>query len=454
MRCLYTYKAISVAVLCLCVVQAGWAETTGDLRVATFRCDVTPPLGEPMICCDALKTVESPLLAKGIVLEANGQRYILCAVDWCELCNEAYDSMRGKIAEAAGTKASHVALQTVHQHTAPVVDTSAQKLLAEIGMAKGVHLDPKAFDAIEQRLAAAVKQSIERLEPFDRVGTSQAKVDRVASSRRCWDTSGKINVRYSSCTDPTVIALPEGKIDPYLKTITLARGDKPLVRLHYYATHPQSKYGDNRASSDVAGDAREALEQKEGVFQIYFTGCGGDVAMGKYNDGSKKARKELAARLLVGMEASVAATKLGPVGTLHWRTYPLTLQPREDADFSEAACRANMKGNNLSARLYGSAVRIAFRQRWQQPIELTSLQLGDVHILHLPGEPMIEFQFFAQGLKPHYFVAVAGYGDCGMGYLCPAKAYAEGGYEPTDSNVKPESEALLKQAILSLLGVQ
>ena len=64
------------------------------------------------------------------------------------------------------------------------------------------------------------------------------------------------------------------------------------------------------------------LEKKEGVFQIYFTGCSGDVAMGKYNDRSLKARKELTDRLYAGMEASVAATKLTPAGSidLHGRT--------------------------------------------------------------------------------------------------------------------------------------
>jgi len=66
---------------------------------------------------------------------------------------------------------------------------------------------------------------------------------------------------------------------------------------------------------------------------------------------------------------------------------------------------------------------------------------------------MVCFQLYAQGLKPESFVAVAGYGDGGPGYLCPEKAFAEGGYEPTASNVKPESETLLTKAIAALLGI-
>jgi hypothetical protein len=36
----------------------------------------------------------------------------------------------------------------------------------------------------------------------------------------------------------------------------------------------------------------------------------------------------------------------------------------------------------------------------------------------------------------------------------PAEAYPEGGYEPTDANIQPESEAIVKKAIEVLLGVE
>ncbi|MEN6405930.1 MAG: hypothetical protein ABFC77_05605 [Thermoguttaceae bacterium] len=438
----------------VCVASVACAKTTPELRVATFCCDITPPLGQPMISCDAIRTVEQPLLAKGIVLEVGADRYVLCALDWCLVGNGSYETMRSRIAAAVGVEVAHVAMQSVHQHTAPLVDMDAQKLLLEIG-APELQMDPKVFDAIGQRLADAAKQSLSRLEPFDRVGTGQAKVDRVASSRRALDADGKIHVRYSSCKDPSIRALPEGTIDPYLKTITFARGQKPLVRLHYYATHPQTSCGDGRASSDVVGDAREKLQRKEGVFQIYFTGCSGDVTMGKYNDRSRRDRDALASRLLVGMEASVAATRLEPVGPIRWRTCPLLMPARNDPGFTLADYLTCMKDQGVVPvrRVYHGAGRVAFLRRIERPIELTSLEIGNVHIVNLPGEPMICFQQFAQSLKPSDFVAVAGYGDCGPGYICPAKAYHEGGYEPTSASVTPESELLLKKAIATLLGV-
>jgi hypothetical protein len=99
-------------------------------------------------------------------------------------------------------------------------------------------------------------------------------------------------------------------------------------------------------------------------------------------------------------------------------------------------------------------MRIAFAQRIEQPTEVSCLGIGPVRTVHLPGEAMVEFQLFAQRVAPEHFVAVAAYGDCGPGYVCTARAFDEGGYEPTDSLVAPRSESILKGAIRQLLGAE
>jgi hypothetical protein len=310
------------------------ADDAPGFRVATFRCDATPPLGSPTYGGKPLETIETPLLAKGIVLEAAEQRYVLCAVDWCGLCGQAHDLFRRGIAQGADTDISRVAVHTVHQHTAPYISVGDITIRDRHGNPpQGV--DPQVVRDVAARLEQAVSASLETLQPFDTVGHGQAKVDRVASARRIWK-DGKILTRWSSCTDPALRAEPEGNIDPMLKTITLAAGKKPLVRIHYYTTHPQSFYGDPRVCYDVPGFARERLEEQEGVFQIYFTGCAGDVVMGKYNDRTPQARSELTDRLFAGMQASIQATAFAPVNRLAWRSIPLSLPPKQDADTAAA----------------------------------------------------------------------------------------------------------------------
>ena len=441
----------AIVVLPLAALPAS-AEQTAGLRLATFSCDTTPPLnGHPLIWVTPVAEVETPLLAKGVVLDDGDGRYVLCAIDWCGLCNSSYELFRSKIAAAAETDAARVAVHSIHQHTAPYTDGDAQRLLDE-NENPPRYVDFEFLDEVTDRLAASVRESLAKFEPFDHVGTGEAKVDRVASSRRLPIEGGKVRSRMSSSKDPELIAMPEGTIDPMLKTITFARGDKPLVRLHYYATHPQSFYGDPRASSDVPGFARERLQKKETVFQIYFTGCAGDVAMGKYNDATRRARDELTDRLYAGMEASVASTRLVPADRLQWRTLPLALPARTDPGYTLEENRATMadpQGNVV--RRVRAATRVAYALRSERPIDLSVLAIGDVEILHLPGECMVEFQLFAQRVKPDAFVAVAAYGDVGPGYICTERSFSEGGYEPTASHVAPHSEALLKEAIRKLL---
>ena len=160
------------------------AEANSSLRLATFECDVTPEIdGHPLIWVVRVKQVEDPLLAKGIVLDDGRDRFVLCAVDWCGLCNSSYDLFREKIARAAKTDVPHVAVHCVHQHTAPYTDGDAQRLLDQCENPPK-YVDFDFLDKITDRLGAAVSDALQRLEPFDHVGTGQAKVERVASSRR------------------------------------------------------------------------------------------------------------------------------------------------------------------------------------------------------------------------------------------------------------------------------
>lgn len=426
------------------------AEPAAELRVGTFQCDVTPPIGH-WLYGHPLGTVEHPLLAKGVVLEQDDKRYVLCAIDWCVLSGGAHDLLRRKMASGAGASEANTAIQCVHVHTAPILDTGAKRLLADVKNPPEYY-DPAFLDKVAGDLEKAARHAVANLAPCDRIGTAEAKVERVASNRRIL-VDGKIRWRGSSGgRNPALAKLPEGTIDPFVKTITFARGERPIVRLHYYATHPQSFYRDARASYDFVGMAREKLQQEEGVFQIYFTGCAGDVAAGKYNNGTPEARQGLYERLLAGMKASAAGSEYKPVGPITWRTVDVQLPPKNVPGYNPETFRETLLDpEQKPSRRIWAARRLAFFDR-REPITISSLEMGDVCIVHLPGEPMLEFQFFAQRQRPGAFVAVAGYGDGSTSYICTARSFEEGAYEPGAAAVGPGAEKILKAGIRKLLG--
>ena len=440
----------------LCVLAAGVSVAAGaaSFRVAAFRCDVTPPVGEPLVWTTPLTEVLDPLLAKGVVLEEGTNRFVLCVLDWCLLGNDSELRFRQAIGAAVATPPERISIHCIHQHAAPWADEGAHPFL-DAAPQPPAHLSARFLAETRRRLAQAAAEAVGRLEPFDAIGTSQARVDRVASTRRLHSETGKVVIRFSNAAkDPRMAQAPEGEIDPFLRTVTLAYDHRPLARLHFYATHPQTFSGDGRASYDFVGRARETLEREEKVPQIYFTGCAGDVTAGKYNDGSARAMAELAERLAAAMRAANAATRFQSVANLAWRVERMTFPVRDTNDVAAVQSRAWV-GDPLQpvgSRVYRGAMRLAFIERLARPVEASSLRLGPVRILSLPGEPMLAFQFFAQRAAPVEFVAVAGYGDCGTAYICTDEALAEGGYEADATNVGRGSELILKTAIRALLS--
>ena len=87
------------------------------------------------------------------------------------------------------------------------------------------------------------------------------------------------------------------------------------------------------------------------------------------------------------------------------------------------------------------------------PFGLGLLSLGDIRVLHMPGELFVEYQLAAKKMRPDLRVAMAAYGEYGSAYIGTERAYSEGGYEtePRSSNVAPQVERVLMEGMRTLL---
>jgi hypothetical protein len=157
------------------------------------------------------------------------------------------------------------------------------------------------------------------------------------------------------------------------------------------------------------------------------------------------------------MVAAWKATKRQPIRGWDWRIEQVQLPPRTEKSFSAEESRRLLENpKEPKARRGNAAFQLAWLKRRDQPIEISCLDFGHVAVVHLPGEPFIEYQLYAQEQRPNSpaqdaFVCVAGYGDGGPGYIPTARAYAEGGYETTVALAGPDSEAILRNALAKLL---
>ena len=445
-------QAYFVAFLLVSIVRV----RADELQIAYFQADASPPLGSPLFY-EKTTEVEQPLSARGVVLLGQGQPIVLCAVDWIGIGNSGNTEWRKVLAAAAGTTTDRVAVHTLHQHDAPGCDFAAELVLAEYGLA-GQQYDVHYARQTLANVAAAVRKAKTDLQPVTHVGMGTGEVQKIASNRRVIGQDGKVQYwRGSTTRDAVARAQPEGLIDPLVRSVSFFNEGQPVVVLCYYATHPMSYYRTGKANPDFVGIARDTREKALNVPHVYFTGAGGNIAAGKYNDGSHENRQIFADRLAEGMARAWNTTKKFPVSAddLSWHTEEVVLPVATNLIEQDVLATLEDENAQLNKR-FEAARHLVWMRRChaQDPVVLSCLHLGDVRILHLCGELFVEYQLAAQKMRADKFVAMAAYGDYGPGYIGLEASYPQGGYEVNQgvSRVAPEVEGVLMPAIGRLLA--
>lgn len=390
------------------------------LQVAVFDIDVTPPVGYKMPYGTVMNTWDMGLRAKGIVIRGSEEPIILVAIDWIGINGQCYEEFKRSLASAAGTMPERVAIHALHQHDAPRGDLNDEFVLAVI-----------------HRLEMAVANSLKSTIPITHIGLGEAQVYQVASSRRPLGADGKVKApRYTACPDSFLRAEPEGLIDPMVSVVSFWNKNNPVAVLSYYATHPQSYYRTGIPNPDFPGIARFYRQLAvPGALHIHFTGAGGNIGAGKYNDGSHVNRGILAERLADGMKRAWENSKRLPImaSDIKWATEPVLL-PLDSVKTSQSASWQRFKAG--------------------RKIDLQCLSLNHARILFMPGELFVEYQLAAKKMRPDLFVAMAAYGDIDLGYIPTASAFPKGGYEVSVAKVTTEAETILLDAMEKLLNTK
>lgn len=446
---------------CLCTffLLSLTAFAEGELKLATFDVDATPPLGSDMAYDPVKRLDELTLRCRGVVLLGAGQPIVLCAVDWIGIANEGHDAFRAALAEAAGSVPERVAVHALHQHDAPGCDFTAEKIITEMKLPGYGRFQGDFHRVVIKRAADAIRAAVANAQPVTHYSSGKAEAKEVASNRRVEVLAGgRIGrMRGSASKVPELRALPEGLIDPVVSVLGFWNGDKPVAVLTYYACHPQSYYRLGIPSPDFPGIARFMRGQDVNVaLHVHFNGAGGNVAAGKYNDGAQPNRVILATRLAEGMRKAYADSEGHKMpltaADVGWNSVPVSLPLAPYVN--ETVLLEKIK--TAPPRGYISLVdQLAFL-RWNQAghkIDVACLRVGNARVLHLPGELFVEYQLAAKAMRPDLHVMMAAYGQYGPGYIGTDKAYPEGGYETgvNSSNVAPGVEAVLMGAMKALL---
>ena len=468
----------------LCLLGAALAQPAlaqGGLRIATFESDATPPIGYEM-GYSTVKSIATPLQAKGVVITGAGQPIVMLSVDWGGVDGRARDEWHALLAKAAGTTPDRVTVHHLHQHDAPGAGFHIYDERARLGVPERIPAglpDKRQWArGVMENSAAALAKALKSAKPVTHLGLGKANAERIASNRRIMGSNGRVAMHrqstYTSVYPAEVAAMlkvdadadghklsifhpkeaqdaPEGLIDPAVRVISFWNGNRAVAALTYYASHPQVSFGKGIPTTDFPGLAREQRQKETGVFQVYFTGAGGNITLGKYNDGSDRARAEFADRLRDAMSRAWTATTRSPLtpADVEWRTTDISLPAKYGAFKDEArAVAADTKRPN--AERIAAISKYTRAQALEEGTTLAVLRLGNAYSVHIPGESFVEYQLGAQAIRPNDFVAMAAYAE-GLGYIGHERAYGEGGYEITVSQTTLTAEKVMMDGLRKLL---
>jgi neutral ceramidase len=245
--------------------------------------------------------------------------------------------------------------------------------------------------------------------------------------------------------------------------------------------------GNLLVSRDYPGFAVDVVERATGGWAAFANGACGDVNAGHSADrtalglpvpgrtferaaelGNRLAEEALratpAARPLAGV--TISAGRRGVNVPLRPTPSPETVRQhvegsRRDLEVlqSERAAAATDEAIT-AARLelfYAELARKWVEQRGSATTETVGIQafaVGDIAFIALPGEFFAESGMRLRSRSPFPCTIPVGYANGGIGYVPPASAFEEGGYETRLSpwsRMAPEAEGLMVDAAVELL---
>ncbi len=439
------------------------------MRVGCARTLITPPPGASLAGFGARQEraqgVHDDLYARALVLEDSGQRIALAVCDLCDLDAGFVEEARRRIQERAGIRAASAMLAATHTHAAPA--TFALYSLPP---------DPGWLDDLADRVADAVASAARDLAPAT-LALGLGREDSVARNRR----------------------RPDGSVDPTVTVLRAERTGAPPAFLLHYACHPTVLGPDNlMVSRDYVGFTVDAVERATGGWTMFANGASGDINVGHSADRSAlglpipgrtfERAEELGLRL--AREAHRAHAQARPMeagllaaGRRHVRRHvavPLRPGPSlEEARAEVKTCRRHLEvleaggadeeaataarlellyaglGLEWAEQRAGAAgVGAAGAGAEGETAEVQAFVMGDVALVGLPGEFFVESGLRLRDRSPFKHTVVIGHANGGIGYVPPASAFAEGGYETRLapwSRVAPETEGLIHAAAARLL---
>ncbi|MGA2862891.1 MAG: neutral/alkaline non-lysosomal ceramidase N-terminal domain-containing protein [Verrucomicrobiota bacterium] len=439
----------------------------GEWRVGAAQVEITPPPGVPMAGYYHERSAEGvldPLYSKALVIECEGRRAALVALDLIGVTRAITDQARGAIEKSAGLPGDHVMISATHAHTGPLLADQGRHS-ADLGGAKPIAVDYTR--ALPGRIAESVRLANERLQPA-RLNTAKGRCENLAFNRRYFMRDGTVGWNPGKL-NPNII-MAAGPTDPEVGVLYCeqpgAAGPLDAIATYVnFAMHPDTT-GGSKISADWPGALGRVLAGYHGANHLTLVAngtCGNinhvDFSWSWPSSGPFE-QNRIAAILGAAVFQAYKDMKPLTAGPLRAASESVELalpeispEQVEAAQQAVAAARDDRGGNFLKLVRAYRVLDVAARQGKPHQVEVQVIALGRrLAWVGLPGEVFVELGLAIKKLSPFEQTFVVELANENIGYIPDRRSYAEGNYEPESARCAAGSGEKLVEAALRLLN--
>ena len=407
------------------------------LRLGFSKCDITPPVGTMLGGYAGLRPCEGahdPLYCKAVVLEQDGTRYALIALDLACVDESLYLRLSETLAGLGITK-ERLLVSAIHSHAAPHGVIPGEGPLAAVNCAAHERTPEFAayMEEVIRKATAACRTAADNLEPF-LVRTAQAATPPVGSERHRGDAPGG-NLTVLQCQTQS------GR----------------LLTLYNFPCHPTVlPPGNLLASADFAAGIEELLG---GDMAVFLNGAAGDISTrftrreATFDECARMGK--IAAEQILRAIADTPFVQPEPLRGVH-ATVTLAPRPIEPVETAQAELEtrtaqwkaAEAAGADaqslrlLKTYVEGAWVNLEFAKSMAGitalSLPVTVFRFAGIAFATIPGE-------LFSTLQPEG-VSVIAYTNGYFRYICPEEAYEASHYEAMAAIIaRGEGEKLMQR---------
>ena len=402
--------------------------------------------------------VHDDLHAKTLVLEKDGVKAALVALDMGNIPRRFVDAARIEIGKTTGVPGANVMISATHSHTGPEMGSRLRGITSETEK-----IVREYYADLPRRIAESVRLAEADLQPA-RVRTTTAQENSVSFIRRYYMSDGTVGWNPGKL-NPKIVR-PTGSIDPDLPVLVFeSAAGKPLAVYVNFACHLDT-VGGRQYSADYAYALSRAISEVKGadVLTVFTIGAAGNINHVDVRTREPQKGHAEAARIGTILAADVlkAWPNLKPVeaGALRVsrETVPLPPAAYDRAwvgKAKEILARYGQPGADPFLEQVQAFKVMELEQRDGKPIqaEVQTVTLGkEIAWVGMPGEIFVEHGRALKAGSPFPQTILAELANDALGYVPDRKAYPQGAYEVVSARVGPGSgEMMVASAVKQLI---